>query len=350
MTNQQTNILSVDNSVENLKEHPLIQCAATQLASNEVVAFPTETVYGLGGNALSDQAIERIFKAKGRPSDNPLIVHISNKKQLQHYVKHIPNSARKLIDAFWPGPLTIVLEHNKKLSTRVTAQLSTVAVRMPDHPVALALIEAANVPLAAPSANTSGKPSPTTADHVRKDLAGKISTIIDGGTTGVGVESTVVDCTSETVMLLRPGGISKEALEEIVGVVEVDPALVAADHTPKSPGMKYTHYAPDAPLQLIDGSTDFFRKIVEDAINNGKKVGVLVTEENKGLTRANQEVILGKRSDLSTVAQTLYSSLRSFDKNVVDIIFTEVFPETGLGSAIMNRLKKAAGGTIIKQD
>ncbi|MBU9724364.1 MULTISPECIES: L-threonylcarbamoyladenylate synthase [Bacillaceae] len=350
MHDNKTEVISVEKDVENLSKNDEIEHAAKRIIAGEVVAFPTETVYGLGGNALSDKAIERIYEAKGRPSDNPLIVHIANMEQLSKYVEKIPSPAQKLMEAFWPGPLTIVLEHSGNLSPRVTANLSTVAVRMPDHPIALALIKASDIPLAAPSANTSGKPSPTTADHVYHDLNGRIPLIIDGGPTGVGVESTVVDCSTGEVIILRPGGVTKEQLEEVVGQVSEDPALYEKDLTPKSPGMKYTHYAPSAPLVLVDGGVDFFHRQVEEGVAAGKKVGVMVTEDNRGLfLEAHQEVVCGKRTDLSTVAQRLYESLRAFDKNNVDIIYSEVFPETAIGSAIMNRLRKAAGGQVIKE-
>ncbi|MDQ0257180.1 L-threonylcarbamoyladenylate synthase [Evansella vedderi] len=347
MDHQNTDILNVGKTINNLEEDPSIQIAAQRLQEGEVVAFPTETVYGLGGNALSDKAIHRIFQAKGRPSDNPLIVHIADENKLDDYVEKIPSHAQKLMEAYWPGPLTIVLEDKGKLSTGVTAGLSTVAVRMPDHPIALALIRAANLPLAAPSANTSGKPSPTTAQHVYKDLKGSISTIIDGGPTGVGVESTVVDCTGKTVTILRPGGITKEQLEEVVGPVDVDPALITEDTAPKSPGMKYTHYAPSAPLVLVDGSPAFFEKKISEARASGKRVGILISEENKGRFIAHKEVVLGSKKDLSTVAAKLYESLRIFNEQEVDIIFSEVYPEMNLGAAIMNRLRKAAGGNVL---
>ena len=351
MDQQRTEMLIVDKDVENLEESEAVQLAAERLRAGEVVAFPTETVYGLGGNAFSDEAIHRIFQAKGRPSDNPLIVHIAEKNQLKDYVTSVPEHAEKLMDAFWPGPLTLVLKHSGTLSERVTASLPTVAVRMPDHPVALAVIRAANLPLAAPSANTSGRPSPTTAKHVYEDLQGKIRTILDGGPTGVGLESTVVDCTGDEVIILRPGGITKEALERVVDKVGIDPALFEGNKAvPKSPGMKYTHYAPAAPLCLIDGDLIFFKKKVEEAEAEGKRVGVLVTEEAAGVIQAHKEIIVGKKSDLAAVARTLYVSLRAFEAGEVDVIFSEVFPETELGSAIMNRLRKAAGGVVLKDE
>ncbi|PYZ92485.1 threonylcarbamoyl-AMP synthase [Salipaludibacillus keqinensis] len=349
MTYQQKNYWVVDKTVDNLSSTEEILQAAHHIQQNHVIAFPTETVYGLGGNAQSDEAVNRIFNAKGRPSDNPLIVHISAQEQLEQYVQEIPDQARRLMEAFWPGPLTIVFRHNGTLSTKVTAGLNTVAVRMPDHPVALALIEAADRPIAAPSANRSGRPSPTTATHVHDDLSGRIAGIVDGGPTGIGVESTVVDCSSEQVMILRPGGVTKEALEEVVGQVDVDPALIEINQAPRSPGMKYTHYAPTAPLILVDGDVDYFCEQIIRAQDDGQRVGALITNEYCGMTGANKEVLMGVSTELSTIAQHLYDSLRSFGENEVDVIFAQVFTDSHLGSAIMNRLTKAAGGTVRRQ-
>ncbi|MCE7792461.1 threonylcarbamoyl-AMP synthase [Salipaludibacillus sp. CUR1] len=348
MTYQHTRHWIVDKSVGNLENSPQIHEAAGFIKQNKVVAFPTETVYGLGGNAESDEAIDLIFQAKGRPSDNPLIVHIAEKEQLYRYVRSVSSQADKLIEAFWPGPLTIVLEHNGELSDKVTAGLPTVAVRMPDHPVASAIIKASGLPVAAPSANRSGRPSPTTAAHVTDDLHGRIAGVVDGGPTGVGVESTVVDCTNDEIVILRPGGITKEDLEKVAGPVTTDPALVEEDQAPVSPGMKYTHYAPHAPLILVDGDRRFFAQKAEEARREGKKVGVLITDEYEGMP-ADKEIRLGPSGDLPAVARRLYDSLRAFNQNEVDVIYAQVFPETELGGAIMNRLRKAAGGKIISQ-
>ncbi|WP_374723640.1 L-threonylcarbamoyladenylate synthase [Calidifontibacillus erzurumensis] len=349
MSRLDTKYWVVDKKDEKLTTNPQIQEAALWINKNEVVAFPTETVYGLGANALSDEAIAKIYEAKGRPSDNPLIVHIAKESQLQSLVKSIPESAEKLMAAFWPGPLTIIFESNSTVSSKVTAGLSTVAIRMPDHPVALALIEAAGVPVAAPSANLSGKPSPTNAEHVLHDLQGRIAGIVDGGPTGVGVESTVIDCTSTPAIILRPGGITREEIEAVIGPVAVDKALTEKGQAPKSPGMKYTHYAPKAPLVIVLGSNTFMQNLIDKERQSGKKVGVLATEESKQRYKADVIVACGYREDLKTVARDLYDSLRAFDKEMVDIIFSEGFPRTGLGEAIMNRLEKAAGGHIIKE-
>ncbi|MEC2836256.1 L-threonylcarbamoyladenylate synthase [Bacillus thuringiensis] len=333
-----TNMWVVDNAVER---------KAKLLRENEAVAFPTETVYGLGANAMDDEAIAKIFEAKGRPSDNPLIVHIGTKSQLDGIVKEIPPVAEKLMAHFWPGPLTIILPRKEGISERVTAGLNTVGVRMPDHPVALALIEEANVPVAAPSANRSGRPSPTLASHVYEDLNGKIAGIVDGGATGVGVESTVIDCTSTVPTILRPGGITKEQLEAVIGTVSLDPALKDEKEKPKSPGMKYTHYAPKAPLSIVEGSREFIQQLVDEKKEEGFKVGVLTTEEYQHVYNADVILSCGVRSDLASVATKLYDVLRTFDASEVDVIFSESFPNEGIGNAIMNRLTKAAGHHII---
>ncbi|WP_434091784.1 L-threonylcarbamoyladenylate synthase [Rossellomorea vietnamensis] len=339
----------VESDVDKNKSYPQIVDAAKVLQQDEVVAFPTETVYGLGANATSDTAVEKIFKAKGRPSDNPLIVHISNKEQLEGLVEEIPVDASKLIDAYWPGPLTIIFKNKENVfSERVTAGLDTVGIRMPDHAVALSIIEATGLPIAAPSANRSGKPSPTTVQHVIDDLDGRIAGVVDGGETGVGVESTVVDCTGEFPVILRPGGITKEQLEEVVGKVEVDPSLKEGKGAPKSPGMKYTHYAPDAPVYLVDGTKEDVQRLVNEKKEEGLKVGVLTTEERMDWYQADLILSAGRRDDLKTVAQHLYDTLRAFNRSNVDIIFAEMFPEEGVGLAIMNRLQKAAGYRVIR--
>lgn len=349
MRNFQTVCWTVDKNVHNLNEDPQIIEAAALLRRNEVVAFPTETVYGLGANALSDEAIGKIFTAKGRPADNPLIVHISSEKQLDSLVSEVPEIAKKLIDAFWPGPLTVLFSKKQGLASKVTAQLSTVGVRMPDHPVARALIEEAGVPIAAPSANRSGKPSPTTAAHVKNDLNGKIAGIVDGGETGIGVESTVVDCSGGVVTILRPGGTTKADLESVVGEVVLDRALLHTNEAPKSPGMKYRHYAPSADLYLVDGSFSFIQDLVGNRRKSDIKVGVLTTDECKQDYHADAVLSCGRRSDLHTIARGLYSALRTFDEQDVDEIYSEVFPKEGVGEAIMNRLKKSAGGRVIKE-
>lgn len=329
--------------------------AVKRLQEGGLVAFPTETVYGLGANALDPEAVNKIFAAKGRPSDNPLIVHISSMDMLSDLVREIPPMAERLAKAFWPGPLTLVLPKSDLVGGAVTAGLDTVAVRMPEHPVALRLIALAGVPVAAPSANTSGRPSPTVAQHVVEDLHGQVDVIIDGGPVGLGVESTVLDVTSNPPMILRPGGVTKEMLEATLGLeVLLDPALtqVSDTATPKAPGMKYTHYAPKAPVTVFVGE----EKAIVQAIKNrasqlkgeGLCVGVMATAETVGEYEDVIVLEVGTRKDLRTVAAKLYSVLRGFDQSKVDVILAEGFPEEGLGSAIMNRLAKAAGQALVR--
>jgi len=340
--------LIVDKNVDELQGYPQLEKAAKFLQENEVVAFPTETVYGLGANAKSDEAVAKIFKAKGRPSDNPLIVHIAHASQLDDFVISIPEKAKILMDAFWPGPLTILFQWKEgSLSKLVTAGLKTVAVRMPDHPVALNLLKQTNLPIAAPSANRSGKPSPTLASHVWEDMNGYISGVVDGGATGVGLESTVIDCTVDIPMILRPGGITQEQIAALIGEVTVDQSLVDEEVAPKSPGMKYTHYAPDAPLYLVEGSKEKLQSVIDESRQKGLKVGVLTTSENEHFYGADYIYACGTRANLDSVAQSLYDALRYFNHTEAQIIFSETFEHAGVGKAIMNRLLKAAGHKII---
>jgi L-threonylcarbamoyladenylate synthase len=343
-----TKCWKVDKSVGKLENYPQVVEAAELLRENEVVAFPTETVYGLGGNAENDEAVAKIFQAKGRPSDNPLIIHIAEKVQLMDFVESVPEKAEKLIERFWPGPLTIIFQKKSgALSEKATAGLGTVAVRIPDHPVALAVLRSCRLPIAAPSANRSGKPSPTTAEHVYEDLNGRVSGILDGGATGVGVESTVIDCTDDVPTILRPGGVTREQIEEVVGPVKMDAALTDQASAPKSPGMKYQHYAPDAPLFLVNGSKRFFDRLVAEKREEGLKVGVLTTEEQLNAYDADVVMACGNRENLESVASALYQTLRAFNEGKVDIILSEMFPNEGVGQAIMNRLDKAAGHRVI---
>ncbi|WP_379970676.1 L-threonylcarbamoyladenylate synthase [Ectobacillus sp. sgz5001026] len=340
-----TKIWSVDKNVEKESTYPQLQEAANLLQQGEVVAFPTETVYGLGADATNEEAVRKIFEAKGRPSDNPLIVHIADQEQLTPLVSSIPPLTQVLMEKFWPGPLTIIFPSSNHVATRVTAGLDTVAIRMPDHPVAHALLKMAHVPIAAPSANVSGRPSPTLASHVSTDLNGKIAGIVDGGATGVGVESTVLDITSDVPTILRPGGITREQLEEVIGPVLLDKGLQDQSQKPKAPGMKYKHYAPKSPLTIVEGSREYVQQLASK--QEGKKVGILTTEENADFYQADQVLVCGKRADLATVAAHLYDTLRKFDEVGVDVIYSESFPREGLGNAIMNRLTKAAGHHII---
>ncbi len=319
-----------------------------------LVAFPTETVYGLGGNALDKEAASKIYSAKGRPSDNPLIVHISKIEQIDGIAINISENARKLMEAFWPGPLTIILNKGDKVPYETTGGLNTVAVRMPNHPIALKLIDEAGVPIAAPSANTSGRPSPTLASHVEEDMNGRIDMIIDGGQVGIGIESTIIDMSADTPMILRPGYITKEMLESIIGSVETDKVVLAksveeigGDYKPKAPGMKYRHYAPKAELIMFEGTVENVAKAinerVEEDIKNGKKPAVICTDETKNLYHKGSIKSIGARNNQETIAYNLYQLLREFDNMDIDCIYGETFYGTGLGQAIMNRLIKAAG-------
>lgn len=326
--------------------------AGKLLQQGEVIAFPTETVYGLGGNAFSDEAVEKIFQAKGRPSDNPLIVHVAQQKQIEAWVTNIPICAQKLINHFWPGPLTLVFPVAPGVfSVRVTAGLSTVGLRMPDHRVALALIEQAGVPLAAPSANRSGRPSPTRAEHVLEDLEGKIAGMVDGGPTQVGVESTVVDVTGEIPVILRPGSITAESIRRLVGDVLIDQGLTKASDVPRSPGMKYTHYAPTGEMWLVHGEPhrriEVIRRLAAQAELSGEKVGILTVGEHADSYNIGEVISLGSSKDVAALNRNVYSCLREFDHRQVTQIYAEALSEKGAGFALMNRLKKAAGGRIL---
>lgn len=332
----------------------IIQTAAKILQEGGLVAFPTETVYGLGGNGLDSTACEKIYLAKGRPSDNPLILHISEFEELNAIVREVSPAAQKLMDAFWPGPLTMVFPKADIVPAKATGGLDTVAVRFPNHPVARAIIKAAGLPIAAPSANSSGKPSPTRASHVEFDLNGKIDMIVDGGAAEWGLESTIVDVSGEVPMILRPGAVTKEMMEEVVGKVEIDPAILqkpAADLKPKAPGMKYTHYSPRAEVILVKGEriavADEINRLAAEDQTHGLKTGVMATEETKDLYHADIVLSLGNRARLEEIGANLFKYLRKFDFLGAEKVYSEVFSEEGEGMAIMNRLNKAAGYHII---
>ena len=335
----------------------VIQTAAKILQEGGLVAFPTETVYGLGGNGLDSAACEKIYIAKGRPSDNPLILHISEFEELNPIVREISPAAQKLMDAFWPGPLTMVFPKADIVPEKATGGLDTVAVRFPSHPVARAIIRAAGLPIAAPSANSSGKPSPTRASHVEFDLNGKIDMIVDGGAAEWGLESTIVDVSGEVPMILRPGAVTKEMIEKVVGTVEIDPAILtkpAADLKPKAPGMKYTHYSPKAEVVLVKGETkavvDEINRLATEDMAQGLKTGVMATEETKDLYQADIVLSLGSRNRPEEIGANLFKYLRKFDFLGAERVYSEVFSEEGEGMAIMNRLNKAAGYCVIDLD
>lgn len=334
-------------------DEALMRQAGRIIKDGGLVAFPTETVYGLGGDALDPDASRRIYAAKGRPSDNPLIVHIADPEALAPIVREVPDTALALAKAFWPGPLTMILRKSDVVPMAVTGGLDTVAVRMPSHPAALALIREGGGYIAAPSANTSGRPSPTTAAHVRDDLDGRIDMIIDGGPVGIGVESTIIDLTEDVPMVLRPGFISLEMLRGVLGEVKMDPGLHSEDPAfrPKAPGMKYRHYAPKAGLVIVEGSPEKVRaKIRELAFAEEKAggcAGIIAVDEDAadyphGIVRS-----AGTRADEITISRRLFGILREFDDLNVTAIYSEAFHTPQLGDAIMNRLIKAAGHQVI---
>jgi len=345
-----TKIIEIDP--QNIDSNKLME-AAEIIKTGGTVAFPTETVYGLGANALDEQALKKIFKAKGRPSDNPLIVHIANIEEIHHLVKEVPQKARLLMERFWPGPLTMVFKKSEMVPSIITAGLDTVAIRMPSHSIAQALIQLAGVPVAAPSANLSGKPSPTQARHVIEDLKGKVDCIISGGSCSVGVESTVLDVTEEIPMILRPGGVTLEHLQEVLGQVSTDRAIEGDDEMiPKSPGMKYTHYSPKAKVIMIIGDvSDIVETIHQMKLENeikGFKIGIMATDETKDHYGNAVVLSMGSRNRVESIAENIFSVLRMFDEKGVDLILAEGIESKLIGHAVMNRLMKAAGYHVIK--
>lgn len=329
-----------------------IEQAGKIIKQGGLVAFPTETVYGLGGDALNPESSKKIYAAKGRPSDNPLIVHICRFEDLNRVVKRIPDKAKMIMDAFWPGPLTIVFEKTDEVPKETTGGLDTVAVRFPIHPTAMAFIEASGGFVAAPSANLSGRPSPTLAEYVIEDMDSRIEMIIDGGDIPIGLESTIVDVTGEVPMILRPGFVTKEMLEEVVGEVAVDPTILDAECTarPKAPGMRYRHYAPKADLMIIRGETnkviEKMQRLSDEASASGKKTGIICTDETVAKLRADVVRSAGTREDMTSIGAALYRILREFDDENVEVAFSESFDGDGFSMAIMNRLVKAAGHKI----
>ena len=321
-----------------------------------LVAFPTETVYGLGGDALNPESSKKIYAAKGRPSDNPLIIHIADMEHLGRITKEVPQSAYQLAAAFWPGPLTMILPKAEEVPCQTTGGLDTVAVRMPSHPVAMEFIKAAGGYVAAPSANLSGKPSPTTAKYVVQDMDGRIDMIIDGDGVDIGLESTIVDLTGDKPMILRPGYITEEMLDRVLGQVEIDQTLFKADSNlhPKAPGMKYRHYAPKGELVLVEGNPEAVVSYINEQTRmrkeRGEKTGVIGTSEMAGRYEADSVKIAGSRKDEAAIARQLYTFLREFDDEEVAYMYAESFAGTGMRQAIMNRLLKAAGHKIIKLD
>lgn len=334
-------------------DYDIIREAAQIINSGGTVVFPTETVYGIGADALNDDAVDKIFKAKGRPQDNPLIVHIEKFEDLYDLVSEIPEKAKTLAKNYWPGPMTMILNKKDILSDKITAGLKTAAIRLPVNEIALALIRESKKPIAAPSANTSGKPSPTEVSHVIEDLMGKVDMIIDGGSTYIGLESTVVDMTTDIPMILRPGGITLEDIVKVLGSCEYDPAIIKSGEkiVPKSPGQKYRHYHPKADVVLYKGSLDNIIKNInkdyEQFELEGKNVGIMSTVQTEKYYLKKNTICVGDRTNLLTISSNLFKDLRRFDELGIDIILAEAVDEQGLGKAIMNRLGKAAGKTII---
>lgn len=348
----ETDLIRLDEAEYRLED---LDSAVRVLRYGGLVAFPTETVYGLGGNALDERASDKIYQAKGRPSDNPLIIHISDIKDMEYLARDIPNKAYQLAKVFWPGPLTIILKKKDIIPESTTAGLDTVGIRLPANKIARDLIRYSGIYIAAPSANISGKPSPTKADHVYHDLAGKIDMIIDGGKATLGLESTIVDLSNDKPMILRPGSITKTMLNNVIGPIDYDPIISSRqaneDLIPKAPGMKYRHYAPEGELVIYEGNLDKVVSVIDTKARKrtllGGKVGIIATEETKDLYRFGIIKSIGARTDEAGIAAKLYSVLREFDSLGVDYIYSEGFSDNELGQAIMNRLLKAAGYHVV---
>jgi len=353
---KKTVVLKVNPIRPNLET---VRIAARIIQNGGLVAFPTETVYGLGVDALNAKAVKSMFKAKKRPQDNPPIIHIADKNDVYMLAKKVPEKAEKLMRIFWPGPLTIILKRSRIVPSVTVAGLNTVAIRMPRHKVALALIRESKVPIAAPSANLAGKPSPTTAEHVLRDLGGRIDMILDAGPTWIGVESTVIDLTVSPPQILRPGGTTCEKIVKILGEIKLHPVVIADKKVKvlraRSPGVKHRHYAPKAKLILIEGKSvskvvEKIQELVDKFRADEKKTGVLATDETVEKYRADVVKSLGSRKNLRIAARRLFACLREFDDEGVNVIVAEGIPLKGLGLAVMNRLRKASGYNIIRVD
>jgi L-threonylcarbamoyladenylate synthase len=352
---KETLVLKVDSEKPEIEK---IRIAADFIKNGGLVAFPTETVYGLGADALNPKAVLALFEAKKRPLDNPPIVHVGEIGTVYKLVKEVSPKAELLMRKFWPGPLTLIFKRSNVVPSVTVAGLDTIAIRMPRHNVALALLRESNCPIAAPSANLAGKPSPTCASHVLEDLNGRIDAVLDAGPTHIGVESTVLDLTVEPPQILRPGGTPYEDLKRILGRVELHPVAIAdrevAIEKARSPGLKHKHYAPNAEVVLVEGETskivDKVKELVDSYKQEKKKVGVLTTDENFSYYKADVVKSLGSRKNLTVIANNLFRLLREFDSEKVDVIVAEGLPLEGLGLAVMNRLRKAAGYKIFKAE
>ena len=341
-----TKISKLDS--KNIDEN-IIKKASDLIKNGELVAFPTETVYGLGADGLNENACKKIFEAKGRPSDNPLILHISNISMLYNLVENVDPKSKKLIDKCWPGPLTIIFKKSKIIPNIITAGLDTVAIRFPSNKIAQSLIEASNTPIAAPSANISGRPSPTRADDVYNDMNGKINLILDGGESDIGIESTVIDMSEDIPTILRPGFYTFEFIKEILSDVKLDDSLVDNSKVPKSPGQKYKHYAPKAKMEVYVGerSEEAIKSKALELKEKGLKVGVLVFDQYIDDFKDYFSINIGNKDDLSYMSHVLFTSLRLMDMENVDIILAQGVEEINLGKSIMNRMKKSASGNVI---
>jgi L-threonylcarbamoyladenylate synthase len=340
---------------ENKPDIGILQEAGEVIRQGGLVVFPTETVYGLGANALDPDAVKKIFEAKGRPQDNPLIVHIAEIGEIKPLVSEIPEMAKKFMEKFWPGPMTIILPKSSIIPDVTSASLPCVGIRMPSNSIARELIRSSGVPIAAPSANISGRPSPTDVQRCIEDLSGKVDYIIGGEMCDIGLESTVIDCTTEPTCVLRPGGITLEMLKEVDKDAYIDPAIMEKpekDFKPKAPGMKYRHYAPKATVKIVEGdlkkTIEKINKIVQNYIDENKVVGIMATDETIKCYPKGMVISLGSRENMISISQNLFETLRVFDDKKVDIIVSESFEEKGVGVAVMNRLKKSAGFDIIK--
>ena len=350
---KKTLVLKVDSQEPEIGK---IRIAADFIKKGGLVAFPTETVYGLGADALNPKAVLALFEAKKRPLDNPPIVHVGNIKDVNRLVKEVPLNTEMLMKRFWPGPLTLIFKRSEIVPEVTVAGLDTIAIRMPRHNVALALIRESSCPIAAPSANLAGKPSPTSAEHVLEDLNGRIDAVLDAGPTHIGVESTVLDMTVDPPQVLRPGGTPYEVLRKVLGKVELNPIAVAEKALPvekaRSPGVKHKHYAPNADVIVVEGEVSAVigkvKELAEFYARKSNKVGILATDENVGHYKADVVKSLGSRSHLATIAKNLFRLLREFDFEGVDVIIAEGIPAEGLGLAVMNRLRKASGYKIVK--
>jgi L-threonylcarbamoyladenylate synthase len=350
---KKTLVLSVGSQRPDIRK---IRVAADFIKKGGLVAFPTETVYGLGADALNSEAVLALFKAKRRPLDNPPIVHVAGEQDVHRLAKTVPPGAERLMRRFWPGPLTLIFKRSGIVPAVTVAGLDTIAVRMPRHNVALGLIRESGCPIAAPSANLAGKPSPTLAQHVLEDLNGRIDAVLDAGPTRIGVESTVLDLTVDPPQVLRPGGTPYEALLRVLRRVKLNPGVLAEKALPvgkaRSPGLKHKHYAPDADMVVVEGEASAVAAKVQELVRSSKqlkkKVGVLATDETAARCEADVVKSLGSRRDLTSVARNLFRLLREFDLEGVDVIVAEGVPTDGLGLAVMNRLRKASGYSIVK--